>query len=78
MKLLPLFAATMIASTVISAPLPNFSDFSVKVESGKDVSVVFLGGSLTWGAQATNPQRTSYRALINQKLERIFDLTTRP
>lgn len=62
----------MIASTVISAPLPSFSDFSAKVESGKDVSVVFLGGSLTWGAQATDPQRTSYRALISQKLEQTY------
>lgn len=72
MKLLPIFAATMIASTVVSAPLPSFSDFAAKAESGKDLSVVFLGGSLTWGAQSTDPQKTSYRALVSQKLEQTY------
>ena len=37
-------------------------------QRGEELSVVFLGGSLTWGAQATDPLVTSCRALIEKRL----------
>lgn len=36
--------------------------------NGERLTVAFLGGSLTWGAQATDPLQTSYRALVGKQL----------
>ncbi len=36
------------------------------------LNVVFLGGSLTWGAHATDPMRTSYRARVSRRLEEEY------
>ncbi len=33
---------------------------------------MFFGASLTWGANATDPQTTSYRGLIAQRLEAAY------
>ena len=33
---------------------------------------MFFGASLTWGANATDPQRTSYRAVFGQRLEAAY------
>lgn len=46
----------------------DFGSFDRRAQAGEALSVVFLGGSLTWGAQATDPQLTSYRALTSRKL----------
>ena len=70
MHLIPLFM-TLFASTLIASPL-DFSVFDQRAQAGETLSVVFLGGSLTWGAQATDPQKTSYRALVGQKLEQAY------
>ncbi|MBF0243952.1 MAG: SGNH/GDSL hydrolase family protein [Planctomycetes bacterium] len=35
---------------------------------GTATTMVFFGGSITWGATATDPMRTSWRALVEQKL----------
>jgi lysophospholipase L1-like esterase len=51
---------------------PSFSDFDQRARNGEHLSVVFFGGSLTWGAQATDPQLTSYRALTSRKLEETY------
>ena len=42
----------------------DFKGFDGKARAGENLCVVFFGGSLTWGAQATDPQLTSYRARI--------------
>ena len=42
-------------ATAHSSPSLEFSAFDQKARKGEDLSVVFLGGSLTWGAQATSP-----------------------
>ncbi len=55
-------------NTAHSNPAPDFSTFDQTARRGDDLSVVFLGGSLTWGAQATSPMDTSYRALVEKKL----------
>lgn len=51
---------------------PSFGTLAEKLAKGGNISVVFLGGSLTWGAQSTNPQKTSYRALVSRKLEETY------
>ncbi len=56
-------------------PMPSFAAFRDKAESGQRVDVVFLGGSLTWGANASDPQRTSYRALVADRLMDRFPRT---
>lgn len=50
----------------------SFERFDQRARAGERLSVVFFGGSLTWGAQASDPQLTSYRALISQKLEEAY------
>jgi lysophospholipase L1-like esterase len=42
----------------------SFADFDARARAGESLSVVFFGGSLTWGANSSDPQRTSYRALM--------------
>ncbi len=70
MRLIPLFM-TLLTSTLLASP-PDFFDFDHRAQAGGTLRVVFLGGSLTWGAQATDPQKTSYRALVGQKLEKTY------
>ena len=50
----------------------DFGAFDRRASEGVALNVVFLGGSLTWGAQATDPQLTSYRALMSRKLEEKY------
>ncbi len=50
----------------------DFSRFDCLAREGESLKVVFLGGSLTWGARATDPQVTSYRALIGQRLREFY------
>ncbi len=46
-----------------------------EAKAGKPLRVVFLGGSLTWGANATDPQLTSYRALVGEELRKVYPAT---
>lgn len=50
----------------------TFSTFDARARKGEQLNVVFLGGSLTWGAQSTDPQRTSYRALVTARLKAAY------
>lgn len=45
-------------------PTVSLTDFHRRAERGERLDVVFLGGSLTWGANASDPQRTSWRGLM--------------
>lgn len=59
----------------LSATMVNggqFADFASKAEAGGRLNIVFLGGSLTWGAQSTDPSTKSYRAVIARKFEAQF------
>ncbi|MEI7835974.1 MAG: SGNH/GDSL hydrolase family protein [Planctomycetota bacterium] len=51
---------------------PNLSNVVARMTAGEAVNVVFLGGSITWGAAASDPQKTSYRALATSWLETQF------
>ncbi|MBE3071210.1 MAG: SGNH/GDSL hydrolase family protein, partial [Planctomycetes bacterium] len=67
-----LLAAGIIGMTIATrAPgaSPGFDDFDRRARAGERLSVVFFGASLTWGANATDPQQTSYRALVARRLE---------
>jgi lysophospholipase L1-like esterase len=52
---------------------PDFAEFDRRARAGEALSVVFLGGSLTWGAAATDPMQTSYRALVGRRLREFYD-----
>lgn len=54
------------------AVLGDFARFDRLAHEGASLNVVFLGGSLTWGARATDPQLTSYRAQVGQRLRRHY------
>ncbi len=55
-------------SAGLSAATPSFEDFAKRAEAGENLTVAFLGGSLTWGARSSDPQKTSYRGIIGRKL----------
>ena len=59
---------SIMISSAHTSPSPDFSTFDQKARNGDALCVIFLGGSLTWGAQSTNPMETSYRALVEKKL----------
>lgn len=55
-----------------NAAPPGFKNFEKRAKNGERLNVVFFGASLTWGANASDPQQTSYRALIGQRLEAAY------
>lgn len=65
-----LFIMSICAS--VNAATPSFADFAKRAEAGERLTVVFFGGSLTWGARSSDPQKTSYRAIIGQQLEEKY------
>jgi lysophospholipase L1-like esterase len=59
------------------APSTAFSDatiagFAARAEAGEPLSVVFFGGSLTWGANASDPNTTSYRGRMMRWLREKY------
>lgn len=64
--LITVFAALLPA--LEPAMSPSFADLARRADAGETLTVVFLGGSLTWGANSTDPERTSYRAHIARRL----------
>lgn len=50
----------------------SMSKFEQKMNSGKHLNVAFLGGSITWGACATDQGKTSYQALVSDYLEKTY------
>ena len=51
---------------------PSFADFDRRARAGERLSVVFFGASLTWGANASDPQLTSYRAQMARRFEAAY------
>jgi len=52
--------------------MKTFATFNLRAQNGDQLSVVLFGGSLTWGAQATDPQRTLYRALVSERFNKTY------
>jgi lysophospholipase L1-like esterase len=65
---------TLLALTASAFGLegPSFAEFDRRANAGERLHVVFFGASLTWGANATDPQLTSCRARIAQQMEAIY------
>lgn len=55
-----------------AADLASFAALDRRGRAGELVRVAFFGGSLTWGANASDPQRTSYRALMMDYLRQRY------
>ena len=60
------------ASSASLAAEPSFESFDKRAASGERLTVAFLGGSLTWGALASDPNKTSYRAIVSRNLEEKY------
>ena len=65
-------ATTLMLATAARAAAPSFEDFDRRAREGERLNVVFFGASLTWGANASDPQLTSYRAVVGQRLEATY------
>ena len=70
--LLLLVGAAGAPAAVGRSAQPDFGKFERRAKAGERLSVVFFGASLTWGANATDPNLTSYRGLIARKLESTY------
>lgn len=66
------YAVLALALAVGSARAASFAEFDRRAADGERLTVVYFGASLTWGANATDPNRTSYRALVGQRLEERY------
>ncbi len=62
--------------TMSQASIPTVASFAARAENHEPLSVVFFGGSLTWGANASNPQTTSYRGLMMRYLREKYPRTS--
>ena len=62
-----------IAGAAFSAEQASgFAAFDRRAKAGEHLSVVFFGCSLTWGANASDPATTSYRAVLRDRLEEHY------
>jgi lysophospholipase L1-like esterase len=62
----------LLAPAILHAASPSFADFDRRAKAGERLNVVFFGASLTWGANATDPNLTSYRGAIARKFEAAY------
>ena len=67
-----LLSATSALSKPAMAATPAFRDFDRRAAAGERLSVVFFGASLTWGANATDPNLTSYRARLAERFKERY------
>ncbi|MEO5802103.1 MAG: SGNH/GDSL hydrolase family protein [Verrucomicrobiota bacterium] len=64
------FSLTSVAER--ERPAASFASFDARAHAGNRMSVVFFGGSLTWGDGASDPERTSFRALLENYLQQKY------
>lgn len=63
-------AITLLGSTAMAeGNSMSFAEFDQRATAGGRLTVAFFGASLTWGANASDPLKTSYRARIAERLE---------
>lgn len=75
MSFLRLTLCQLVAVAWIHATPATVADFAAKAEKREPVSVVFFGGSLTFGANASDPNVTSYRGRMMQWLREKYPRT---
>ena len=56
----------------LTASYPALERVYRNMAEGGNLRVAFLGGSITWGACASDPLKTSYRALVSAHMEQQF------
>ena len=75
-RVLSAIAATiiLIASATLAAETKpgSFAEFDAKAKAGARLNVIFFGASLTWGANASDPAETSYRAMMRDRFEQHY------
>ena len=64
--------SVLMASGAAQAAAPSFADFDSKAKAGEVLNVVFFGASLTWGANATDPNLTSYRGVMADRMRETY------
>jgi acyl-CoA thioesterase I len=57
---------------ITSPPRRNIGVFFDKLRAGKAVTVAYLGGSIAAGTGASNPEKSSYRALVTDWLKKRY------
>ena len=62
------FAVAGLAASAAPPRAASFADFDRRAREGAELSVVFFGGSLTWSANASDPNRTGFRPLMAEWL----------
>lgn len=63
----------VLTSVAVSSVLANsVKSVMLRAREGKSLNVVFFGGSLTWGANASDPNVTSWRGLTMQELRKRY------
>ncbi len=67
-----LLVALKSTKTESSQLMNTYTGFDQRAKKDDHLCVAFFGGSLTWGAQATDPLRTSYRAVLSQRLKQFY------
>ena len=72
MRLLIILATLTFFAPSLRAATADFGDFDRRAKAGERLSVVFFGASLTWGANASDPMQTSYRAVVSGRLEAAY------
>ncbi|HTU24888.1 MAG TPA: SGNH/GDSL hydrolase family protein [Pirellulales bacterium] len=66
-------AAACLTTTLAQAlTAPSFAEFDRRAKAGEHLNVVFFGASLTWGANASDPLLTSYRAVVADRLREKY------
>lgn len=68
-------AGLLSSASAMASDAPTVAAVARKAEEGRPVSVVFLGGSLTWGANASDPNATSYRGYMMDWLRKRYPST---
>ena len=69
------FGVVLAASAVWAAKTPQYpalAKFTRAMKDGQRVKIAYFGGSITWGATASDPLKTSWRALVTSALEDKF------
>ena len=75
MFFLRLLLCQFLGLLALHASPPSIADFAKKAENREPLSVVFFGGSLTFGANASDPNITSYRGLMMRWLREKYPNT---
>jgi lysophospholipase L1-like esterase len=60
----------LVAPAAADYAYPRLHAVMAGMADGDAATVAFFGGSITWGATASDPLRTSWRALVEQELRR--------